>query len=656
MSVASINPQLTNNQPTKWQAPDPRASEYDLRHVVSAKSKAAGLWRMLTGYRWLYLIALISLALAALARVGTFYLIQYLVDSAFISPNLMQILPLLAAGFIGLALLQGGFTFLSGKLAAQTAEGVTLRLRDYLYDHLQRLTFSYHDTMQTGELVQRSSSDVDALRRLFAEQLIGIGRIVTLFTVTFTALVLLNARLAFISIIAVPIVVAVSIYLFQKLEMRFNAYQEQDAIVSSHLQENLSGVRVVKAFARQQFEMDRFEVSNQTWYKSGIDVLNLHAIFWPSTDMICSLQMLVGYYVGATMAINGTITPGEYLAYAGLVVQIIWPIRNLGRIIAQMSTGFVAFERVSEILRQDREQLTSGSHTPTQPVDGAIRFKNVSFTYKRDQKNTKMEKSSESNGSVNPNSAPAATVQPTSGDPIVLADLSFDVAPGEVIALMGPAGSGKSSLINLLPRFYDYTSGSITLDGVELCNYSRAYLRSQIGIVQQEPFLFSRTLRENISYGVGRHVTDEEIEIAARSASIHDVILTFPKGYDTIVGERGVTLSGGQKQRITIARTLLKNPRILIMDDATSAVDTETEAAIRAAQRTLMADRTTFIIAHRVQSVMHADRIIVLDAGRIVQHGTHGELLAMDGVYKQVYDLQGRVEDELQQEIEGLTG
>jgi len=656
MSVASINPQLTNNQPTKWQAPDPRASEYDLRHVVSAKSKAAGLWRMLTGYRWLYLIALISLALAALARVGTFYLIQYLVDSAFISPNLMQILPLLAAGFIGLALLQGGFTFLSGKLAAQTAEGVTLRLRDYLYDHLQRLTFSYHDTMQTGELVQRSSSDVDALRRLFAEQLIGIGRIVTLFTVTFTALVLLNARLAFISIIAVPIVVAVSIYLFQKLEMRFNAYQEQDAIVSSHLQENLSGVRVVKAFARQQFEMDRFEVSNQTWYKSGIDVLNLHAIFWPSTDMICSLQMLVGYYVGATMAINGTITPGEYLAYAGLVVQIIWPIRNLGRIIAQMSTGFVAFERVSEILRQDREQLTSGSHTPTQPVDGAIRFKNVSFTYKRDQKNTKMEKSSESNGSVNPNSAPAATVQPTSGDPIVLADLSFDVAPGEVIALMGPAGSGKSSLINLLPRFYDYTSGSITLDGVELRNYSRAYLRSQIGIVQQEPFLFSRTLRENISYGVGRHVTDEEIEIAARSASIHDVILTFPKGYDTIVGERGVTLSGGQKQRITIARTLLKNPRILIMDDATSAVDTETEAAIRAAQRTLMADRTTFIIAHRVQSVMHADRIIVLDAGRIVQHGTHGELLAMDGVYKQVYDLQGRVEDELQQEIEGLTG
>jgi len=656
MSVASINPQLTNNQPTKWQAPDPRASEYDLRHVVSAKSKAAGLWRMLTGYRWLYLIALISLALAALARVGTFYLIQYLVDSAFISPNLMQILPLLAAGFIGLALLQGGFTFLSGKLAAQTAEGVTLRLRDYLYDHLQRLTFSYHDTMQTGELVQRSSSDVDALRRLFAEQLIGIGRIVTLFTVTFTALVLLNARLAFISIIAVPIVVAVSIYLFQKLEMRFNAYQEQDAIVSSHLQENLSGVRVVKAFARQQFEMDRFEVSNQTWYKSGIDVLNLHAIFWPSTDMICSLQMLVGYYVGATMAINGTITPGEYLAYAGLVVQIIWPIRNLGRIIAQMSTGFVAFERVSEILRQDREQLTSGSHTPTQPVDGAIRFKNVSFAYKRDQKNTKMEKSGESNGSVNPNSAPAATVQPTSGNPIVLADLSFDVAPGEVIALMGPAGSGKSSLINLLPRFYDYTSGSITLDGVELRNYSRAYLRSQIGIVQQEPFLFSRTLRENISYGVGRHVTDEEIEIAARSASIHDVILTFPKGYDTIVGERGVTLSGGQKQRITIARTLLKNPRILIMDDATSAVDTETEAAIRAAQRTLMADRTTFIIAHRVQSVMHADRIIVLDAGRIVQHGTHGELLAMDGVYKQVYDLQGRVEDELQQEIEGLTG
>ena len=656
MSVASINPKLTNNHPAKRPVPDPRASAYDLHHVVSAKNKVVGLWKMLTGYRWLYLIALVSLGLAALARVGTFYLIQYLVDSALVSPNLMQILPLLAAGFIGLAMLQGGFTFLSGKLAAQTAEGITLRLRDYLYDHLQRLTFSYHDTMQTGELVQRSSSDVDALRRLFAEQLIGIGRIITLFSITFTALLLLNVRLALISVIAVPIVVGISIYLFQKLEKRFNTYQEQDAIVSSHLQENLSGVRVVKAFARQQFEIDRFETSNKTWYNSGIGVLNLHAIFWPSTDLICSLQMIVGYYVGATMAINGTITTGEYLAYAGLVVQIIWPIRNLGRIIAQMSTGFVAFERVSEILRQDREQLTIGSHTPTQPVNGAIRFKNVSFAYTRE---LKKEKSGGSNGSVNPNSAPTASVQPTSGDPIVLEDLTFDVAPGEVIALMGPAGSGKSSLINLLPRFYDYTAGSITLDGVELRNYPRAYLRSQIGIVQQEPFLFSRTLRENISYGVGRDVTDEEIETAARSASIHEVILTFPKGYDTIVGERGVTLSGGQKQRITIARTLLKNPRILIMDDATSAVDTETEAAIRAAQRTLMADRTTLIIAHRVQSVMHADRIIVLDAGRIVQHGTHSELLAADGVYKQVYDLQGRVEDELQHEIESadkMTG
>jgi ATP-binding cassette subfamily B protein len=233
----------------------------------------------------------------------------------------------------------------------------------------------------------------------------------------------------------------------------------------------------------------------------------------------------------------------------------------------------------------------------------------------------------------------------------VLHDISFDVEPGQVIALLGSTGSGKTSLVNLLPRFYDYTGGSLTLDGVELREYPRIWLRRQIGIVQQEPFLFSRSIRENITYGVGRTVSDAEVETAARAAAIHDVILSFPNGYETLVGERGVTLSGGQKQRVTIARTLLKNPRILIMDDATSSVDTETEASIRAALQGLMATRTTFVIAHRIQSVMDADLILVLDNGRIIQRGTHTKLLDQPGTYQQIYNLQARIEAELEKEI-----
>ncbi|MCA9875517.1 MAG: ABC transporter ATP-binding protein, partial [Anaerolineales bacterium] len=385
------------------------------------------------------------------------------------------------------------------------------------------------------------------------------------------------------------------------------------------LQENLSGVRVVKAFARQSYEVDMFELDNKEKYRRGKRLISMHASFWPITDIMCGLQMLAGFFLGANMAINGVITPGEYLTYAGLVVLIIWPIRNLGRLITQMSTGLVSFDRVREIIREDREPLDAGTYIPENGLRGAVRFNHVSFAYDNDTP--------------------------------VLHDIDFSVEPGQIIALLGSTGSGKTSLVNLLPRFYDYTDGSLTLDDVELRQYPRKWLRRQIGIVQQEPFLFSRSIRENITYGVGRAVSDEEVEIAARAAAIHEVILSFPNGYDTLVGERGVTLSGGQKQRVTIARTLLKNPRILIMDDATSSVDTETEASIRAALRDLMATRTTFVIAHRIQSVMEADLILVLDNGRIIQRGTHAELLSQPGTYQQIYNLQARIEAELEKEI-----
>jgi len=333
--------------------------------------------------------------------------------------------------------------------------------------------------------------------------------------------------------------------------------------------------------------------------------------------------MLASFFFGAIMALNGEITVGTYMAFVSLVIWIIWPMRNLGRLIVQTSTGMVSYNRVIELLKENREPLLEGDIQPEENVEGEIIFQNVCFEYEED----------------NP----------------VLKDINFICNPGDVIALLGSTGSGKTSLVNLLPRFYDPTSGVITLDGVDITKYPRKYLRSQIGIVEQEPFLFSRSIRDNITYGVHREVSDEEIIQAAKFAAIHDVIMEFPKNYDTLVGERGVTLSGGQKQRVAIARALLMNPRILILDDSTSSVDTETEMQIRAALEHLMQTRTTFIIAHRIQSVMDANLILVFDKGMIIQMGTHQELMAVGGMYRDIFDIQTRIEVELEKEISSVN-
>jgi ATP-binding cassette subfamily B protein len=408
---------------------------------------------------------------------------------------------------------------------------------------------------------------------------------------------------------------------FGKVSKAYEKYQEQDAILSNRLQENLTGVRVVKAFARQAYEIDKFENENWEKYLRGKRLLLMHSSYWPISDIMTGIQMLLGFGVGALMAINGTITVGEYVTYAGLLIWILWPIRNLGRLIVQMSSGLVSFDRVMTVIKEKREPLDTGEYLPENTIEGALEFVNIAFAY---------------------DDAP---------DVSVLQDISFSAKPGQVIALLGSTGSGKTTLANLLPRFYEYTEGKILLDGVELKRYPRNFLRSQIGTVEQEPFLFSRTIRENIVYGIDREVTQEEVEEAAKAAALHNSIITFPDKYNTLVGEKGVTLSGGQKQRVAIARTIIKNPRILILDDATSSVDLETEADIRQALGNLMENRTTFIIAHRIQSVMKADLIIVLDKGRIIQNGTHEELLAQEGVYRKIYDIQTQIEDELEKEV-----
>ena len=620
---------------------------YDLKDTLTA-NPFVSLWRMTTGFRAIYLVAIVAAGLAALSGSAVFYLLRYFVDDVLPGSDRRGDLPWVAAGIIGLALLQGLFTFGMGRSAAQTAEGVARRLRNYLYDQIQRLTFTYHDNMQTGELIQRATSDVDTIRRLFQDQLIGIGRIGLLLVVNLSALVLLHGWLALLSIPVFPIVSVASYIFFKRVGTLFESYQSQDAVVSNRLQETLSGVRVVKAFARQSFEIERFDEENWEKYRRGVRIANLHTVFWPLIEILSGVQILFGVYMASMMVLNGEITLGTYIAFIGLLAATIWPVQGLGRMVAHVATGLVSLQRVQQIIRQEREQLVEGSAPTSKRLRGELQFRKVQFAYEAP---TAEESEEAKKGKAAEQGAQDVRRRAFAERGYVLRDIDFDVQPGQVIGLLGATGSGKSSLVNLLPRFYDYSGGEIILDGEGLQAYPRGYLRSQIGIVQQEPFLFSTTIRNNITYGLGRGVADEEVEAAARVAAIHDVILSFPKGYDTLVGERGVTLSGGQKQRLTIARTLLKDPAILILDDATSSVDTETDAEIRAALRRLMVGRTTFIIAHRVQSVMAADLILVMEAGRIIQRGSHSELASRQGIYRQIFELQVQIEADLEREI-----
>jgi len=602
----------------------PTSTYFDFRQALTAK-KMTGLWRMISDYRLAYAAANLSLAVSALAKMFTYLLLRNFADTILgdavpFAGTLERTLIVIALGFVGLAIVEGGFTYFSGRLAAYSAEGITRRLRNFLFDHIQRLSFAYHSKTPTGDLIERVTSDVDSVRNFFNEQAIGIGRIVFLFVINFAAIWQLNWKLALASIVVIPIILIVSLWFFKKVTKAYEKYQEQEALLSTTLQENLTGVRVVKAFARQEYEKAKFEKDNWEKFLRGKAFLRMHSLFWPLSDIACGFQMLGGFIYAAILAIHGEITVGTYPAYVGLVVWLIWPMRNLGRIIVQTSTGLVSYGRLMEIVKQEREPLTEGRVQAQGPARGEIVFENVSFQYEDSSAN-------------------------------VIKDVSFRVLPGQSVALLGSTGSGKTSLVNLLPRFHEYTDGHILLDGAELKDYPRQYLRSQIGIVEQEPFLFSRSIGENITYGVGRDVPQEEIEAAAQAAAIHEVILTFPDGYKTLVGEKGVTLSGGQRQRMAIARTLLKNPRILILDDSTSSVDTETEAEIRAALNRLMENRTTFIIAHRIQSVMNADLILVMDKGAVVQMGRHEELVAQDGMYRQIYEIQTRIDTELEDEL-----
>ncbi len=583
------------------------------------KEKLQQMFLLISESKGLYIGVLAAIAAEIGAESAGNLIIRHLIDNIILEYRGMTLIILFTLFFVGVSLLRALFSFIEGKGKAKVSENVARNIRNQIYDHIQHLPFKYHDNAQTGELVQRSTSDVDAVRRFFAEQIPGISRIIFLFIINFIILLVLNTKLALLSIIAVPLIAFISIFFFRLIFNAYDDFQDHQGKMTAKIQENLSGIRVVRSFARQDWEKERFKKINEKQKKKGMTLLIRHTLYWPIAHTICGMQFVLTIFTGAVMVIEGTMTLGTFIAFSSMVNALIWPLQELGRTITELSKSIVSFNRINEIMKVEQEDIHSGTIVGNELIKGKLEINNLSFSYSRDIP--------------------------------VLNNISFKCNPGEKIALVGSTGSGKTTLVNLLPRNYDYQTGQILLDGRPLTNYSRYFLRKNIGIVEQEPFLFSTTIKENICYSLERAISMDEITEASKAAAIHDSIMKLKDGYDTMVGEKGVSLSGGQKQRITIARTILKNPSILIMDDSTSAVDSETEEKIKKALEKLMTGRTTFIIAHRIQTLKIADRILVMDRGSIIQEGTHHDLVKIDGFYKQVFILQTEIEEELKKEL-----
>ena len=515
---------------------------------------------------------------------------------------------LLAAGAIILAALIGGLgNFGTRTATARGSEGFVKGLRDALYSHIQRLPFSWHVGHNTGEIIQRCTSDVEVIRNFFTNQLLEVIRIVFMIVYYMVIMFSMDWRIALISAVFIPVVLLYSGIFYSKISKRFRTADEAEGILSTNVQENLTGVRVVRAFGRERYEVDKFNKKNSRFSELWVELGKLMSVYWALGDLMTGLQIMSVIAVGAAFAANGEISAGTLLAFISYNSSLTWPIRSLGRTLSEMSKSGVSIDRVAYILRAEEEKVLPEAKTP--PMDKDIRFNDVTFSYE--------------------------------GLKPVLSHLSFTIPAGKTFAILGGTGSGKSTIAALLDRLYDLGpgEGSITIGGVDIREIRQDYLRENIGLVLQEPYLFSRSIGENIAItrpGAGL----AGIRQATAIACVDDAIDTFSDGYDTVVGERGVTLSGGQKQRVAIARMLMQEAPIMIFDDSLSAVDAETDAKIRAALKERMGSATVILISHRITTLMQADEILVLKDGELSDIGTHHELISRPGIYKDIYDIQ----------------
>ncbi|MFC2054190.1 ABC transporter ATP-binding protein [Chloroflexota bacterium] len=568
---------------------------------------------------------------------------------------------------IGVALLRALFSFTQNLWAAKASQNVAYDMRNALYKKIQKLSFGYHDRAQTGQLLTRATSDVDRV-----QMFVGMGFIMFITSIfmlvgSLALLIWLDWQLALIMLVIMPLTMTIFIIVASRARPLFTKVQEYIAHLNTVLQENLAGVRVVKAFAREPYECQRFSTANQDLMNKMIEVGKIMATAIPLIFLIVNLGTLAVIWLGGLQVIGGRLTIGELVAFQSYLMMATFPVLILGMIIAMISQASASAERVFEILDTKSEVLENPDAVTLPAIDGYVAFDKVWFSYFGDRPENKEEKKVGRKRRRHPGggggmggmgmgmgmdmgmSGPQAPESPPPDD-WVLKDVSFVAEPGQMIALLGATGSGKSTIINLMPRFYDVTRGAITIDGVDISQVTLDSLRSQIGIVLQETTLFTGTIRENIAYGRPES-NMEEIVTAAKAAEAHDFILEFAEGYDTPVGERGATLSGGQKQRIAIARALLLDPRILILDDSTSSVDIETEYRIQQALDMLMKGRTSFVIAQRISTVRDADKILVLDGGHIVAQGTHDNLIRDSAIYAEIFSSQLQSDRELLPEL-----
>ena len=517
-----------------------------------------------------------------------------------------------AAATLGLTAVGAALQFLRGRWAAMASEAIARRVRDQLFRRLAYLPARFYDHADTGDLVQRCSSDVETLRVFLARDVAAIGRALLLIATVAPILFWLDIGLALTSLALIPPLVGFAYVFFTRLQAMFRLTDEAEAAMTAVLQENLTGIRAVRAFARQDYEIEKFAVTNDVFRQHNYRMIRLMGCYWGVSDAGAMLQMGLLLFVGALWVGHGRITVGTLFAFLTYLSMILWPLKELGRVLTDASKALVALDRINEILREPEE--SRAPQRPAQRSAGRLDVERVSFGY-------------------------------TPQHP-VLRDISFSVAPGETLALVGPPGSGKSTLIRLLLRLYDYEEGSIRLDGRELRTLDRQYVREQFGAVLQEPFLYAKTIRDNLLVGrldAARADLDDVMQRVAIDADIR----SFPAGDATLVGERGVTLSGGQRQRLALARALLREPAILALDDALSAVDTETERRILNALEQRRGRYTTIVIAHRLSSVQRADRILVLDAGRVAQCGSHESLAEAIGPYRNLCRIQSDLDAEI---------
>lgn len=594
------------------------------------------LWSFMRGKRLMYFAAIISIGLATMFSFLSPLIIRLTIDSIIggkeiNAPSvivsmiekiggtgmLARNLWICSLALILLSVLNGIFTFFKGKWSAVASESTARSIRNKLYNHLQHVTYDYHVKAETGDLIQRCTSDVETIRSFLSMQLVEIGRALFMISLALVIMLSLDVKMTMVAMIVIPIIFAFAVIFFMKVKKAFKASDEAEGKLSTVLQENLTGVRVVRAFARQNYEINKFDAKNVQHRNLTYKLIKLLASYWCFSDLLCMLQIGTVLIFGSYWTSIGKISLGTLIVFTTYEGMLLWPVRQMGRILTDLGKTMVSLKRIEEILEQPIEEASKDEQKPQ--IKGTIEFKNVTFGYDENKP--------------------------------MLKNVSFKVNAGQTVAILGPTGSGKSSLVHLLPRLYDFQSGSITIDGIDIRSIEKKWLRKHIGIVLQEPFLYSKSIIENI--GLAKEsLVEAEVYKAAKIASVHNVIEEFENGYDTLVGERGVTLSGGQKQRVAIARTLILDSPVLVFDDSLSAVDTETDTAIRKALKQRDKKATTFIISHRITTLCEADFIIVLDKGEVVQIGTHNELINSPGLYQRIWSIQNSFEEDMDKDMQ----